>query len=478
MTNGKIRFERLLSLMRCPACCRSYRYEPVHQPDADGLYGLLHCQCRTWPVLDSIPILADRRVGAYEHTTAAEEFRGPTPAELTGLIRAGKGMEALLECLAIPVVLPGKLRRLPVLRGLSRRPETLAIGRGLRRTQLRRLLRRAEASEYAQDWLATFFGRWSPLSGDLFSYYFNRFCMPRYLAATTIISTIPNTAKPVLDVACGFGHFGHFLTGGRIADWVVGADFNFFPMWAAKRTIAPEASFVFLDAGQPLPFTDRQFGAAICSDAFHYVRNKKGLAAEMSRIVDAGPLALTRVGNGAVLPAEGEELTAAGYLDLFGAGRTWLSAEGELVKHYLSRQTPDLSIRVDPETLRHDKWLSAVVLPDGAEPPRPKHLATWPHEIGRLQLNPMYRPAPQPDGSVLVRLEIPGTWFALENAGLTAYMPFEETVTADAVTALRAGRRTPEIDSLIGRFVLLGLPERYAPDPLGLSAARPSTRNV
>lgn len=478
MTNAKVRFERLRSLLRCPACCGPYCYEPVPQPDTDGVYGLLHCRCRSWPVLDSIPILAERRVGAYEHTTGTEEYRGPTPFELTDLIRTGKGTEALLDCLAIPVVLPGMLRRLPLLRGLSRRPETLAIGRGLRRAQLRRMLGRAEASEYARDWLATFFGRWSPLSGDLFSYYFHRLCMPRYLAAMEIMSTIPGTAKPVLDVACGFGHFGHFLTASRIADWVVGADFNFFPMWAAKRTIAPDASFVFLDAGQPLPFADRQFGAAICSDAFHYVPNKKGLVAELSRIVDAGPLVLNRVGNGAVLPPEGEELTAAGYLDLFGAERTWLSAEGELVKGYLSRHTPDLSVRVDPESLRHEKWLSAVLLPDGVEPPRPTRLATWPHELGRLQLNPMYRPAPQPDGSVVVRLEVPGTWFALENAGLTAYMPFEATIPADAVAALRAGRRTPEIDSLIGRFVLLGLPERYAPDPLGLPGPGASRRSA
>lgn len=478
MANESARLERLLALMRCPACEVSYRYEPVQQPDTDGLYGLLHCQCRTWPVLDSIPILADRRIGAYEHTTATEEYKGPTPAELTDLIRAGKGIEALLECLAIPVVLHRRLRQLPVLRTLSKRPEAVAAGRAARRAQLRRMLRRPKASEYARDWLSTFFGRWSPLTGDLFAYFYHRFSMPRYLAATTLMSLVPGTSKPVLDVACGFGHLTHFLTGRRIGDRVIGADFNFFPMWAAQRTIAPDASFVLLDAGQPLPFADRRFGTALCSDAFHLVPNKKGLLAEMQRIVDHGPLVFTRIGNKSVLPPEGDELTAAGYLDLFGRDRTWLFTEDDLVKSYLSRRTPDLLRRVDPETLWHDKWLSALVLPEGADPPTSTPLATWPHELGRLQLNPMYRPAPQPDGSVVVHLEFPGTWYALENAGATTYMPFEATLSADAVAALRAGRRTPEVDSLIGRFVLLGLPERYAPDPLGLPDPRSSKRSA
>lgn len=471
MIDEKVRFEQLLERLRCPSCRKAYRYEPLEQAGIGGIFGLLHCECRAWPVLDSIPILADRRVGAYEHTTATEESPGPTPDELVAMLRAGRGLEALRECLAIPVALPYRIRRLPLMRDLSRQPGFLALGRNLRRLQLRTILgHERQKAKYARNWLATFFGRWSPLHGDLFAYFFHRFCMPRYLAATEVMSLIPRTGKPVLDLACGFGHFAHFLTGSRVAESVVGGDFNFFPMWAARQTIAPEASFVFLDASQPLPFADGVFGAALCSDAFHLIPNKPGVLAEMHRTVDGGPLVFTRVGNHSTLPLEGEELTAAGYLELFGPGNTWLFSEDDLVRDYLSRHTPDLARHVDPESLAHEKYLSAVVWPEGAALPQPQRLAVWPHEIGRLQLNPLYRARRQRDGGVTVELRIPGNWFALQNARLTTYMPFFETISADAIAALHTGGgQTPEIRSLVDRFVLIGLPEHYAPDPLAIT---------
>jgi SAM-dependent methyltransferase/uncharacterized protein YbaR (Trm112 family) len=472
------RFRRLLALMRCPSCRDAYRYEPMPQRDATGLYGLLSCRCRTWPVIDAIPIMADRRVGAYEHTRAGEEYVGRTPAELVEMVRAGRGLDALLDCLSIPIALPMRLRRLPVLQKVSRHPLALGIGSALRRSQIRRMLSRPADRVTAHDWLRLFYGRWSPLRGDLHSYFFHRFAMPRTLAALSLAATIPRSSKPLLDVACGCAHLAHSLTTMGITDWTVEADFNFAPMWAASRTIAPHASFVFLDASQALPFDDDQFGAVLCSDAFAYIPNRAGLLAEMHRCVDAGPLVLTRVNNLTALPIEADdELTAPQYAELLGRDRTWIFSEDELVKCYLWRRTPDLTARPDPARLEHDKWLSMVVLPESIPPAASRRIAAWPHAAGTLQLNPLYEATPQRDGSVQLRVHYPTTWFALENAGATVYLPPEATITRDAVEALRAGRRTSEIETLISRFVLLGLPESYAPDVLGLRQ-RPSPEPI
>jgi SAM-dependent methyltransferase/uncharacterized protein YbaR (Trm112 family) len=457
--------DRLLALLRCPECGDGLRHEPIAQRDVTGDFGLLHCRCRSWPLIDSIPILADRRVGAYEHLIGGEQFAGPTPDELTALVRDGRGRDALLACLAVPVVLPQRLRGLPGLRQASGSAPAADLGGRLRRAQLRRRLAEAAGRDTTQDWIELYFSRWSPLSRDLQAYFLHRYTMPRQLASVALTALLPPTAGPVLDVACGFGHAAHVLAGLGIADWMVGADFNFFPMWVAARTHARRASFVFLDAARPLPFVDAAFGAATCSDAFHLMPDQAALAAEMRRC-SAGPLALVRVGNLSAMPNEGRERTAPQYLDLLGRERTRIYGEDELIRCYLERRTPDPSLPTDPTRLAHDKWLSMLSLPAGMPPPAPVRFADWPHGVGRLQLNPMYRPTPLPDGGLQVRIEFPDVWFAVENGGALLYMPQQATVSASALQALREGRRTPEIDDLVARFVLLGLPERYARDPL------------
>lgn len=67
MPGDEARFERLLALLRCPKGDAPYRWEPITQADPDlGVYGLLHGADRAWPVIDGIPILLDRPVGAFE----------------------------------------------------------------------------------------------------------------------------------------------------------------------------------------------------------------------------------------------------------------------------------------------------------------------------------------------------------------------------------------------------------------------------
>lgn len=475
-------FENLLTLLRCPATGEPFRWEPIEQSGAPGgIWGLLHDgKGRAWPVLDSIPILLDGPVGAFTHHDGALAVAGPRPESLVPLLRAGRGREALVECLAIPY-LPGanprdeararargRLTRRAI--GLMRRALSPAAGRAIRRRQLARLLARPADSVTTVELARIFYGPGSPIGYGYLPYFLYRFCLPRMLAAMALLELLPPSTRPVLDLACGMGHLGPFLRGEGLAGQVIGADFNFIPLWIARRTFARETAFVLLDASRPLPFARAAFGAAVCSDAFVYIPNKAGLVPELFRVAEGGALAFPRLCNRTVLPASGgEELSAAEWRDFFGRPElTWITSEERLLRDYLSGRGPDMRREFPPEDLAHDKYLSAFIRREGMTIPAPRRFDHPPHARGRLGLNPIYEATPAPDGGLRLRAWFDNSHFCLENAGATAYLPLRVEIDAATLAALRAGRRTPEIEALIGRFVLIGLPEHYAPDPIGI----------
>ena len=113
-----------------------------------------------------------------------------------------------------------------------------------------------------------YFGELTATDPSLLHYYRNRFALPRTLAALSILCLVPSSNRPVLDLACGFGPFGHYLTKRRFPSEVFGVDFNFYLVWGQKHWIAPRGMFVCADANRRLPFIDCAFSAVLCARDF------------------------------------------------------------------------------------------------------------------------------------------------------------------------------------------------------------------
>lgn len=475
------RFARLLDILRCPASGRPYRWEPVPQKDPGlGVYGILHGDDGAWPVIDTIPILLDRHVGAYEQEGEAFSI-GPTPAELVAMIRAGRGREALIECLAIPWV-PGvnprdegqartrtwvERRALHLLRRHVVRPP---VGKAVRRRQLARLLDRPADEVNAVDLVWHFFGPGSPLPTGYRHYFLYRYGLPRTLASMAMLDMLPRGERPVLDLACGFGHFAHLITANGIAPSTVGVDFNFIPMWMGRRTSFRSSSFVVADADKPLPFADGVFGGAFCSDAFAFIPDKAMVVREMRRTAGQAPLMLLTVHNLHGQPASAKamamRLSPEGYLALLAGERSWIFGEQDLVRCYRDRAAPDLDRLPPPRAIAYDFAHYYMAIPEGAPVPATTPALDRPQAAGALQLNPNFTARPVADGGIEVTAWYGSLHFCLQNAQMDAYMPRRTRIDAATLEAIRAGRRTPEVEALIEEFVLIGLPEHFAPDPL------------
>lgn len=183
-------WHELLTILQCPICHNSFEFQNIDQglPYARE-YGVLNCGCNRYPVVDGVPIFIDGPIGAMEHTLGTVEYEGPSRDSLTNLVLAGKGLDALLRCVAFPLKI-GLFERIRPRRLWRSRPfQQFMVN--LRRGKLRKWCVMDRGALTAQDWFDVFFRQYSPVEGDMFNYFFYRFTQPRYLAALRLVSSLP-----------------------------------------------------------------------------------------------------------------------------------------------------------------------------------------------------------------------------------------------------------------------------------------------
>lgn len=262
----------------CPECRSELTFEAsAAQPLPAGLFGVLSCGCGSYPVLDSIPVLRSGRIDVQDHTTGRAEVVGPRVEELVELVRADRGLDALIQLLAFPPTIPFGLADRPGLRLPFTRGPLPRVARAARRAEVSEMLDDLDELT-AQDWMELCYLRSSGShSADMFPYFFARFGQPRHLSSLSLLRALPEDNRPVLDLACGFGHIMYNLAARQAPRRSVGVDRNFFQLWVARRYVAPGQSFLCSDRIDALPFGDDVFSASVCTDAFPPVSRPAGV---------------------------------------------------------------------------------------------------------------------------------------------------------------------------------------------------------
>jgi len=398
-------------------------------------------------------------VGAFEHTLGNVEYKGPSVEELSALVTARRGLDALLRCIAFPMrfklldrMRPRRLWRSKIVQGLTA---------GIRRKQVRRWCVAKRESLAAEDWFDLFFRQHSPVHEEMFSYFFYRFAQPRHLATLTLTGLLPSSEKPVVDLACGFGHLEHNLAETSAHHDVIGVDRNFFQLWAAQYWIAPKSRFICADADQALPFANASFSATLCSDAFHYFRRKELTINEIARCAPGRPILFTRVGNRLVEPPEGLELSPKEYIEACGGEGNWrIFGETELLERYLRQEPVDVARSRSAEALDGEKWLS-LVYPGVPPVLAPAESSRWPHADGRLGFNPIYEISRSGEDSWRLKFKFPTRHYAFENAQMSSFCPAKVTISDSTYRDVERNVLSPEVERLVQQMVVVGLPHRY-----------------
>ena len=458
--------EDLLSRLLCPNCGGALTASLRSPSQGSEIeYGILACDCGEYPVIGGIPIFkTEGRVDVMQQTADSVLQYGPRVKELIGLVRAGQNEKALLSLLVMP---PRNANRLLAFADdvpRPARPVVRALGSRLWSNQQRKqreLLVALEKGTTAHD-LISFFYRHSQ-QRELYNHFYYKFSQPRHLAGLSLASLLPVSEKPILDLACGFGHFMHYWLATHPGQRVIGLDRNFFQLYVARNWLAPGGDFICFEADLKLPFPSHSLGGVFCADAFHYFLRRWQCAEEMKRVIEPGGLIiLARFGNGQVEPREGYELSVAGYVRLFD-GLAWrMVSENDLLQEYLERLGPQLGEPSILSALAAEKWLYFVA---SERPERFRNyprFEAWPQAAGRLKLNPLYHEIHKDSGgNVTVEFRFPSKWYEFENSACPQYMPETAVVSKEALSAMAAGAWSEEIESLVRHCVVLGLPERY-----------------
>ena len=109
----------------------------------------------------------------------------------------------------------------------------------------------------------------------------------------------------VLDLGCGDGRFSAALVGAGVS--VVGVDAAAEALRRAREH-APEAEFVQVDEGAPLPFADASFDLVWCGETLEHVVDVALLLGEVRRVLVAGGMLLATTPNHARLVVAYEAL--------------------------------------------------------------------------------------------------------------------------------------------------------------------------
>jgi SAM-dependent methyltransferase len=443
--------------MGCPFCGGNFAAGEIEPAD----YGILTCHCGEYPIVAGIPVIKKGAVGISNQTSA----------DVISLIKAGRNREALLAMImppppASPALAPAWIQALPSLKGIRRLKYMVhqrAVGRW--RDEAIALLTDSGDTVTACDLLDLYYHRSGLKWNDAYDYFALRFGQPRHLVALSFTTLIDGPEKPVLDLACGYGHITRSLLLRARGQPVVGVDQNFIGLYFAKKFIAPEGEYICCVADGPLPFPDNFFSAAFCSDAFHYFPNKLTSSRELKRLTqDNGIIIMVWIHN--LLwrrPNDGLPLRPERYKALFADIPHRMVADSEVLDRYLQKQGPALACSTGMERLAQEPLLSVVATYREDIFKDYGFFEEWPHGEGRLALNPLYQveDGPNPVDCVELRRTFPSAFYIEDHAQAKGYLPERLRVESQVLADLANGERTPEVERLVDQFVALGMPDRY-----------------
>ena len=453
----------LLDALHCPFCLKRLIVTKGDAHLHHWEYAVLSCYCERYPVVAGIPIIRKGVVGS----------RGETARAVSYLIEAGRNEDALLA-MAVPKdpatanLAPKWLQRLPHLRGMGRIRSVagrFAIPRW--RKHAEDFLTAGPQGRTAKDYFDFHFLH-SELKQTEYSYFVNRFGQPRHLVALSLMTLIDSPRKPVLDFGCGFGHLTRHLPLRVGHQPIIGADREFIRLYVAKNFLAPDALYICTDGDAPLPFSNEFFSVAYTSDTLFMVTSKALCTKELKRVVDSdGLLIVAGIRNGLVDPDKypiNMALPHYCYTRFFDDVPHRILSSGDVLDQYVKKCGPAISRSSAKHVLDNDPWVSIVATKREELLVDRGPLADWPHAEGRLELNPLYKPDEDlrnGTGQTLYRHTFPSSWYEQEDGDCRKYEPDKVSISSQVLNDLSVGKRTADMEDLIARCVIVGIPDRF-----------------
>jgi SAM-dependent methyltransferase len=294
-------------------------------------------------------------------------------------------------------------------------------------------------------------------------YIRHRLVQPPMMSIVALLGLVKNGEGLVLDAPCGMGHLS-FLLGKLVPQQrLVCMDLSPPFVYAVRRFFAPDVgAAVVHNMNNPLPLADASFGAIFCSDSFHYVENRRGLAREFMRVLrDDGVCVISHAHNRLHRTAyAGYPLAPAEYASLFEGFHVRVVPERVLVDAYVNHAPVDLSRTYDEPELNRHPFLHVIAAKSaealGQVPPVRGQLLD---AASNPRVSGLYHMTRRGDTVVFERRLPEG--LELEYAAFGDILPPSVSVPASEVRTDNGRVRFANERELLERHVLVDVPEDF-----------------
>jgi len=298
--------------------------------------------------------------------------------------------------------------------------------------------------------------------GPVADYFAYRWSSPTYLSGLALLDRFGggDDSGPVVEVACGVGHYLRDLANrGRRC---VGVDVVFSKLWLARRFVVPSGvPLICGDVAAGFPLGPIASGAvAFCHDAFYFLPEKPKVVGGLRRLVgEGGRILIGHAHNrdfdhGGV---SGEPKTPGEYASLLPGCS--LFDDAELARSAWSGA--EASERSAGELAGVEAVAMAWSASGGHLPPKPNQPALLdPAPGASLRINPLLV-----ERGGMLEPRWPSGRFEAEYAAASGYLVGERGPDPSTLEAARVGvvgrGVNPEVDRLARRRILLDLPEGW-----------------
>ena len=198
--------------------------------------------------------------------------------------------------------------------------------------------------------------------GPVADYFAHRWATPTFLSGLALLQLTVQAQRPVVEIACGMGHFLRTLKVNGVT--TVGVDLVFSKLWLARRYLEVRGTLVCGDT-HTLPLRSQQPTTVFCHDAFYFFKDKEAVLTALRTLAAGGPLALGHVHTDTIDHGVAGTLRSAEAYGQMADADARFYDDKQLTSAWLRQQLP---LAQTPENLNRAEAVAWIEGPTNARP--------------------------------------------------------------------------------------------------------------
>ncbi len=191
--------------------------------------------------------------------------------------------------------------------------------------------------------------------GPVTEYFAHRTSAPTFLTGLALLQLGAESNRPVLEIACGVGHYLRTLEGNGFE--ASGVDLVFSKLWLARKYMQVKGQLICCDIAKSPVLKNDELVTVFCHDAFYFFDEKEKILKSLRKLCNGGSLILGHVHTNAVdHGVSGYPISVLNYMAI-AADNSRYYIDNELVNYWFSRDRNALDENPKKENTDVISWI-------------------------------------------------------------------------------------------------------------------------